>query len=140
MSKRDDGGAEMLDHITLPVSARRSLDLYLRALEPLHWGLVLEFTREQIPGLGVPWIAGLGPQGRPCLWLRPQEGPLTPIHVAVHAETRAEVDAFHRAAVQAGLRDNGGPGLRPQYTPTYYGAFVLDPDGHNLEAVCRAAE
>ena len=130
----------MIDHVTVPVTTRRSLDLYLGALAPLGWAVVMEFTREQIPDLGVAWVAGLGPQGRPYLWLRQHDGPVTPIHIAVQAHTRADVDAFHRAAVAAGLRDNGAPGLRPQYTPTYYGAFVLDPDGHNIEAVCHNPE
>jgi catechol 2,3-dioxygenase-like lactoylglutathione lyase family enzyme len=62
------------------------------------------------------------------------------LHVAILAENRAAVDAFYRAAMAAGGKDNGGPGLRPQYHPTYYGAFVFDPDGNNLEAVCHKPE
>jgi predicted lactoylglutathione lyase len=60
------------------------------------------------------------------------------MHVAIAAKSRSAVDAFYRAAIAAGARDNGAPGLRPQYHPNYYGAFVLDPDGHNIEAVCHA--
>jgi len=127
----------MIDHVTVPVTARRTLDLYLRALAPLGWGLCMEFTREQLPNLSSPWTAGIGRAGRPCLWLREDAGPITPIHIALRADSHADVDAFHRAALAAGLRDNGGPGLRPYYTPDYYGAFVLDPDGHNFEVVSR---
>ena len=72
-------------------------------------------------------------------WIH-QGTPSTPrVHVAFRARNRAEVDAFHRAALAAGGRDNGGPGLRPQYHPHYYGAFILDPDGYNVEAVCHHA-
>ena len=129
----------MLDHVTIPVSSRRSLDLYLRAFAPLGWRLFMELTREQVPDLPAPWFAGIGPENRPVLWLREERGAIASTHVAAHAEKRTEVDAFHRAALEAGMADHGAPGLRPQYTPTYYGAFVLDPDGHNLEAVCHNA-
>lgn len=128
----------MIDHITVPVTDRRAKDLYLAALAPLGWKLHMEFTRAQIPDMEAPWFAGIGPQARPVLWLREDAGKVTPIHVAIAAATRAEVDAFHAAALAAGLRDHGGPGLRPHYHPNYYGAFVLDPDGHNLEVVCHA--
>jgi catechol 2,3-dioxygenase-like lactoylglutathione lyase family enzyme len=130
----------MLDHVTVPVTTRASQDLYLAALQPLGWKVHMVLTREQIPDLVTAWTAGLGPQSRPVLWLRQESAPVTAIHVAISATTRAQVDAFHRAALQAGLRDHGAPGLRPHYHPNYYGAFVVDPDGHNLEVVCHAAE
>lgn len=130
----------MIDHITLLVSDyTRSRDFYLAALEPLGYAKVMEFTREQVPGLPCAITGGLGVGGKPDLWLRPTEGgPLAPTHIALHCATRAEVDAFHAAALAAGAEDHGAPGLRPQYHPNYYGAFVLDPDGYNLEAVCHA--
>lgn len=129
----------MIDHVTVPVTSRRTKDLYLAALAPLGWRVHMEFTRDQIPSLPAPWFAGLGAH-RPVLWLREEASAVTPLHVALQAAKRADVDAFHAAALRAGLRDHGGPGLRPEYHPTYYGAFVLDPDGHNLEVVCHEAE
>jgi predicted lactoylglutathione lyase len=74
------------------------------------------------------------------LWFAEKAGGPTGVHIALAAATRAQVDAFHAAALAAGGKDNGAPGLRPHYHPNYYGAFVFDPDGHNLEAVCKAAE
>jgi len=82
--------------------------------------------------------AGFGANGKPDFWIG-GEGVLNkPIHIAIAAKDRATVDAFYRAAIAAGGKDNGAPGLRPHYHPNYYGAFVLDPDGHNVEAVCHS--
>lgn len=83
--------------------------------------------------------AGFGREGKPSFWVHGGETTAPRIHVAFVAENRAAVDAFHQAPLSRG-RDNGGPGLRADYHPNYYGAFVLDPDGHNLEAVCHQAE
>lgn len=128
----------MIDHLTLPVGDyAASKAFYLQALEPLGYGLVMELTREQVPQLPVEVTCGLGVAGKPDLWLRPAAD-VVPTHVAFVAESRAAVDAFHAAALAAGGSDNGGPGLRPHYHPNYYGAFVLDPDGYNVEAVCHA--
>ena len=82
---------------------------------------------------------GLGRGGKPQLWLSQGEPPVSPLHIAFAARNRAEVDAFHAAALAAGGKDNGAPGLRPHYHPNYYGAFAIDPDGHNIEAVCHSA-
>jgi catechol 2,3-dioxygenase-like lactoylglutathione lyase family enzyme len=82
---------------------------------------------------------GLGRGGKPQLWLSHGEPPASPLHIAFAARNRAEVDAFHAAALAAGGKDNGAPGLRPHYHPNYYGAFAIDPDGHNIEAVCHSA-
>jgi catechol 2,3-dioxygenase-like lactoylglutathione lyase family enzyme len=76
---------------------------------------------------------------RPDFWFELRPETVTTAHLSFRAETTGAVDAFHRAALDAGGRDNGGPGLRPQYHPGYYGAFVLDPDGNNVEAVCHTA-
>ena len=85
-----------------------------------------------------PPTAGFGRGDRPSFWIESQGTPVTGrLHIALDAETREQVDAFHAAALSAGGRDNGAPGLRPMYEPDYYGAFVLDPDGNNMEAVCR---
>lgn len=119
-----------IDHIGLGVTdAERSKAFYASALAPLGIGVVAEF----------PGGAGFGRDGRGAFWIGTGAMP-APIHVAFRAADRAQVRAFHAAALAAGGRDNGAPGLRPQYHPDYYGAFVLDPDGNNIEAVCRAPE
>ena len=85
--------------------------------------------------------AGLGPAGAPALWLYANPSAAGPgMHIAFNAPTRAAVDAFHAAGLKAGGRDNGAPGLRADYSPTYYAAFLVDPDGNNVEAVCMRAE
>jgi len=120
----------MIDHVKLFVTdAAASRSFYEAALEPLGYRVLLD------PGGGV---VGMG-RDRPDLWLAPG-GRTTVAHLALRADDRAAVDAFHAAALAAGGRDNGAPGPRPQYHPTYYGAFVLDPDGVNLEAVCHEPE
>ena len=120
----------MIDHTGLIVgSFEASRRFYAAALAPLGHELLLEFHAS---------VAGFGEPGKPDFWIAQGE-PNTPrIHVAFRADTRREVDAFYEAALDAGARDNGAPGLRPQYHPDYYGAFVLDPDGHNIEAVCHS--
>ena len=129
----------MIDHVTLLVSDfKRSLAFYTAALAPLGYTVAMQFTRAQMPELPAPAFAGLGAGGKPDLWLRDADGrPVTPSHVALAAADRRAVQAFHAAALAAGGRDHGGPGLRAEYHPHYYGAFVLDPDGYNLEAVCH---
>jgi catechol 2,3-dioxygenase-like lactoylglutathione lyase family enzyme len=82
--------------------------------------------------------AGFGKDGKPDFWIGGEGGLTGIMHVAIAANDRRTVDAFHHAALAAGGKDNGAPGLRPHYHPNYYGAFVLDPDGHNVEAVCHA--
>jgi catechol 2,3-dioxygenase-like lactoylglutathione lyase family enzyme len=115
----------VLDHVGLAVSdlaAARAF--YAAALEPLGLGVVMEF----------PGVMALGLPEQPELWMH-QGAPSAPVHIAFYAADRDRVDAFHAAALQAGGTDNGAPGLRPQYHPGYYGAYVLDPDGNNVEAV-----
>lgn len=129
----------MIDHITLLVSDyEKAKAFYLQALEPLGYGLVVELTREQIPGLPFEKGCGLGVQGKPDLWIRPG-AVVAPTHLAFRANSPDAVRAFYAAAMSAGAQDNGPPGLREQYHPSYYGAFVLDPDGYNIEAVCHDA-
>ncbi len=126
----------MIDHLGFDVSDyTRSRDFYVRALAPLGMRVVMEVTPEQSGG----WQGcGIGPEGKPEFWIGTSgEGLHRSLHVAFVAADRATVDAFHAAAIAAGGRDNGKPGLRPHYHPNYYAAFVFDPDGHNIEAVCH---
>jgi catechol 2,3-dioxygenase-like lactoylglutathione lyase family enzyme len=117
----------MIDHIKLFVAdAERSRRFYERALEPLGYRVMLE---------PAPGVVGMGVE-MPDFWLAPADGEPRPTgHVAFRAGDHELVRAFHRAGLEAGGRDNGAPGPRPQYHPHYFGAFVLDPDGNNVEAV-----
>jgi len=120
----------MIDHVSLSVSDfARSHAFYDAALAPLGMAV-------RMGGGGQPY-AGYG-KDRPVFWIAQGGSASGPTHVAFTAPTPAEVDAFHTAALTAGGKDNGAPGIRAQYAPTYYGAFVLDPDGNNIEAVCQA--
>jgi catechol 2,3-dioxygenase-like lactoylglutathione lyase family enzyme len=124
----------MIDHIGIGVTDyARARAFYDKALAPLGITLVMEVTAEQT---GDEPAAGYGENGKPCFWVAPSKQTAR-IHVAFTATTRATVDAFYKVAMAAGATDNGGPGVRPHYHPNYYGAFVLDPDGHNIEAVCH---
>ena len=137
----------MLDHVSLRVGDyERSKRFYAAALAPLGFALAMEtassgagFRRDGIPAF---WIKQ-GEPGRPGpAGASPEPGVCggAAVHVAFASEDRATVDAFHAAALAAGARDNGAPALRPHYHASYYGAFVLDPDGYNIEAVCHRPE
>lgn len=129
----------MLDHVGIPVSDfARSKAFYHAVFAPLGYALVMEVGPE-LTGDGSS-AAGFGKDGKPDFWIGDDGKPDVHTHVAFAARSRAQVDAFHQAALGAGARDNGAPGLRPHYHANYYGAFVLDPDGHNIEAVCHAPE
>ena len=126
----------MIDHTGIDVSdAARSRRFYEEALAPLGYKVMMEVPKEFTGG---HVVLGLGVPPKPDFWLH--EGtPQTPrVHIAFRADDRAQVDAFYAAAIAAGGKDNGPPGARPHYHQHYYGAFVLDPDGHNIEAVCHA--
>ena len=121
----------MIDHTGLTVAdVASSKAFYRAALGPLGYALIMEW--EQYAGFGVP--------PKPDFWISQGKPNVPPIHVAFRAQNRKEIDAFHKAAMAAGGRDNGPPGLRPHYHENYYGAFVLDPDGHNIEVVCHTPE
>ena len=123
----------MIDHVSLTVSDfARARAFYAAALAPLGVTVLSEVKESG----AVPY-AGLG-KDRPAFWIAEGAPTSGPLHVAFTAATRAEVDAFHAAALAAGGRDNGAPGVRPHYHPNYYGAFMLDADGVNVEAVCHA--
>jgi catechol 2,3-dioxygenase-like lactoylglutathione lyase family enzyme len=124
----------MIDHITFGVSDfARSAAFYDRAFAPLGVTRLFTVPKEHTGGVEV---TGYGDR-RPWFWIAEEDATRGKLHVAIRAASRAAVDAFHREALAAGGRDNGAPGVRPYYDPDYYGAFVLDPDGHNIEAVCR---
>jgi catechol 2,3-dioxygenase-like lactoylglutathione lyase family enzyme len=120
----------MIDHISLNVrDTRKSRKFFEKALAPLGYEVVYTY----------PGGVGFGVAGKPDFWIR--KGKPTPggSHVAFQTPARAKVDAFHAAALKVGGKDNGEPGIRAHYTPTYYAAFVFDPDGNNIEAVCHKA-
>lgn len=123
----------MFDHIGIVVSdLATSQAFYAQALAPLGHSRVVEVLLDG----GRESSAGFCHDDGSDLWIRQGE-PTRPLHIAFRAASRAAVDAFHAAALAAGGRDHGKPGLRPHYHPHYYGAYVLDPDGHNIEAVCH---
>ena len=125
----------MLDHVGFAVSDFvRSKQFYERALAPLGYGIVMEVTPQESGGGA---FVGFGDQRKPYFWIGTGDALTGRLHVAFMAKDRAAVDAFYHAAIAAGGKDYGAPGLRPHYHPNYYGAFVLDPDGHNVEAVCH---
>ena len=126
----------MLDHVGFAVSdAERSRRFYEQALAPLGITLIMTATPDQTEAGGT--AHGFGSNGKPYFWVGDNERVGEGTHVAFTAETRAEVDSFYEAAIAAGGKDNGAPGIRAHYHPNYYGAFVLDPDGNNIEAVCH---
>jgi catechol 2,3-dioxygenase-like lactoylglutathione lyase family enzyme len=121
----------MIDHTGINVSNfSESKKFYIAALAPLGYELLKEFGH----------FAGFGVDGEADFWVGEGEVNTPRIHVAFRASSREKVNAFYEAAMTAGGRDNGAPGLRPHYHPDYYGAFVLDFDGHNIEAVCHTPE
>ena len=124
-----------IDHLGLSVSDfERSKAFYLAALKPLGVDVIMDFPEGTI---GPFAAAGLGTEGKPFFWISTGEKTAPHLHVAFRVETREQVDQFYAAAMEAGGADNGPPGLRLHYHANYYGAFVLDPDGHNIEAVCH---
>ena len=120
----------MIDHVTLGVSdIGRSQTFYDRALAAI--GIERLYAEADA-------FAGYGAGKKAFFWIGLKTTPITGVHVAFAVDSRDLVDRFHAAGIAAGGGDNGAPGLRPHYHPNYYGAFILDPDGHNIEAVCHA--
>lgn len=125
----------MIDHTGVMVSDfTRSKAFYAAALAPIGYAPLVEFSTAVT---GRADVAGFGEVPKPDFWIISGTPNRPAIHVAFRAGSRALVDAFHTAAIAAGGTDNGAPGLRLHYHPNYYGAFVLDPDGHNIEVVCH---
>jgi catechol 2,3-dioxygenase-like lactoylglutathione lyase family enzyme len=128
----------MIDHTGIVASDfARSKAFYTKALAPIGYQLIMEFPAAVTKSTDV---AGFGAPPEPDFWISAGTPNKPPVHVAFRVDKRAKVDAFYKAALAAGGRDNGPPGPRPHYHANYYGAFVLDPDGHNIEAVCHAPE
>ena len=126
----------MLDHVGFPVSEfARSRSFYAAALAPLGYAPVMDVTKEETGGYEG---TGFGANGKPSFWIGSGKALQGSVHIAFVAASRADVDRFYAAAIKAGGRDHGRPGLREHYHPNYYGAFVLDPDGHKIEACCHA--
>ncbi|MCP4877594.1 MAG: VOC family protein [Gammaproteobacteria bacterium] len=121
----------MIDHIGFVISdVKRSKEFYCKCLAPLGIELLVEFEG---------WV-GYGRNGKPDLWFGADGEPHQPMHIAFDAGDRDTVDRFYQQGIEAGGQDNGTPGIRKIYHPHYYGAFLLDPDGHNIEAVCHKPE
>ncbi|MGH3110097.1 MAG: VOC family protein [Gaiellaceae bacterium] len=122
----------MIDHVSLDVrDLEASKRLYAEALAPLGYELLMEYGGS---------VCGFGRDGKPDFWIGDRGEPQSGVHVAFASPDRATVDRFYDAALSAGATDNGPPGLRPDYHQQYYGAFVRDLDGNNVEAVCHQAE
>jgi catechol 2,3-dioxygenase-like lactoylglutathione lyase family enzyme len=128
----------MIDHLSYRVSDLAvAKSFFASALAPLGIDVIVDMSVKEKKSGGA---VGMGRDGKAFFWIG-ESGPATSgIHIAFAAETRADVDAFHAAAMAAGGKDNGSPGLRPHYHENYYGAYVLDTDGNNIEAVCRRPE
>ena len=127
----------MIDHTGVAVSdLGKSKEFYIRTLGAIGYELIAEFSADQT---GSAAVVGLGEPPKADFWIHQGSPNKPPVHIAFRVSTRSSVDEFYKAALAAGGSDNGAPGPRPYYHPDYYGAFVLDPDGHNIEAVCREA-
>lgn len=125
----------MLDHLGLSVfDYARSKAFYTRALAPLGYVAKVE---ADAPGRTRACGFSVGPNGKPDFWISAEGRTAPAVHIAFEVQDRSTVDAFHVAALAAGGVDHGAPGIRAHYHPTYYAAFVLDPDGHNIEVVCH---
>lgn len=129
----------MIDHIGLAVSDMEvSRRFYEATLKPLGYEILMEVTEEMTGGKGAH--LGMGRDGIHSFWIGTHQEPSKGVHLAFSSPDRAGVDAFYEAAIAAGAKENGPPGLRPEYHPNYYGAFVFDPEGNNIEAVCHREE
>jgi catechol 2,3-dioxygenase-like lactoylglutathione lyase family enzyme len=129
----------MIDHVGFAVAdAERSKRFYEQALAPLEIGLIMTVPPDKTEAGGT--AHGFGADDKPFFWVGDNERVGEGTHVAFAVDSRAKVDAFYQAALAAGGRDNGAPGLRPHYHPNYYAAFVFDPDGNNIEAVSHRPE
>jgi len=138
MCDLENKGAIMIDHTGVVVSDfDKSKAFYRDALGAIGYSLIMEFPASVT---GHTDVAGFGEPPKPDFWISRGTPNRPALHIAFRVSSREMVDAFYKAAMAAGGTDNGAPGIRAHYHPNYYGAFVLDPDGHNIEAVCHEAE
>lgn len=128
----------MIDHLsTYTMNFEKTRDFYDRAFATLGYARTLEMVSTWDPEWPTRRMAAYGPAGKSCLWLIEVKEPATPRHYAFVAVDRPAVEAFHKEALAAGGKDDGAPGLRPHYHAHFFGAFVIDPDGNFIEAVCH---
>ncbi len=126
----------MIDHIGFGVSNYATAKkFYTEVLKELGYELIMEIA----PPIHTGHVGGFGPKGQPAFWISEEPDHIARVHIAFTAPSRDAVDGFYKKAMELGAKDNGAPGLRPEYSENYYGAFVIDEDGHNVEAVCRTA-
>lgn len=131
----------MIDHIsTYATDYLATKSFYTAVFEALGYSMQVEFTAEWNEDFPTQRMCAFGLDGKPIFWIIESKEASTPRHTAFAAKNRATVDQFHQIALAHGGKDNGKPGLRPIYHEHYYGAFVIDPDGNNIEAVCHHAE
>ncbi len=125
----------MIDHTGVAVSDPiKSRHFYEKVLAPLGYSVLMEVPKQFTEG---KVVLGFGIAPKADFWINEGSPQKPHVHIAFRAESHEQVDAFYKAAMESGGRDNGAPGPRPHYHKDYYGAFVLDPDGHNIEAVCH---
>lgn len=128
----------MIDHLGITISDPiKSRHFYDKALAPCGYQMLYEVPKEYTDG---KVVLGYGVAPKPDFWISEGKANSPHVHIAFRVDSRKQVDEFYKAAMAAGGKDNGAPGLRPHYHAHYYGAFVLDPDGHNIEAVCHNPE
>ena len=126
----------MLDHIsTYATDYAATRKFYDQVFQPLGYGLTMEFAVDDDPEFPGCRVCSFGENGQSTFWIIETKNPATPRHIAFAAASTQAVDAFYEAAINGGAKDNGPPGLRPHYHANYYGAFVIDPDGNDIEAV-----
>lgn len=131
----------MFDHLsTYATDYSATKRFYTEVLGVLGYGLQMEFVAEWNTEFPTQLMCAFGPTGKPAFWIIEVKTPYTPRHVAFAANNRAMVAQFHQRGLKSGGKDNGAPGLRPMYHEHYFGAFLLDPDGNNVEAVCHHPE
>lgn len=131
----------MFDHLsTYATDYDATKTFYGGVMTALGYSLQMEFVAEWNTDFPTQRMCAFGPEGKPAFWIIEVKDAYTPRHIAFSAPSRAIVDAFYAAAIDGGGKDNGQPGLRPIYHEHYYGAFALDPDGNNVEAVCHLPE
>ena len=131
----------MIDHLsTYATDFIATKTFYQSVFKPLGYSIQMEFAVPGNPDLPEQRMCAFGPEGKPIFWVIETNEKHSPRHVAFTADTRSKVQAFYDAGISHGAKDNGAPGPRPMYHEHYYGAFLYDPDGNNVEAVCHTPE